>query len=97
MVKILSAQNTRHVLVVTSDYHMPRAALIARIILHGAGIWTTPHTIATSYASTSKRVRSETGLRTVRDVVRAVLWMSIGLEVSGLGRLVHPERFARCR
>lgn len=94
LVKDFVALDIRHVLLVTSDYHMPRAAVIGRLIFHGAGIWTTPHPITTSYPPTSKRVRSETKLRTARDVARALLWMVTGVEMSGLGRFVHPERFS---
>jgi uncharacterized SAM-binding protein YcdF (DUF218 family) len=86
----LNQRDLRHILVVTSDYHMGRAGPVAQLALEGCGL-------ACSLCSLPSTCRTgasaESAARKWRDVVRIKLWLLTGLELSFLGRLTHPERF----
>eukprot|EP00884_Botryococcus_braunii_P006603 jgi/Botrbrau1/15944/Bobra.0260s0005.1 len=91
LVPPLIAAGYRHVAVVTSDYHVQRADLIARHIFRALRMQYT----MCSLPSTNKFGQDfgETKLRMWRDLIRTWLWLYCGLDVSFLGRIIHPERF----
>jgi uncharacterized SAM-binding protein YcdF (DUF218 family) len=64
-------QGIRHLYVVTSDFHMPRARVIATIVLGSNGIAFTPVTVPTG-------APRESWLRIARDGGRSVLWLATG-------------------
>ncbi|WP_218596817.1 YdcF family protein [Chroogloeocystis siderophila] len=57
----------KHVYLITSDFHMPRAKAIATIIFGSQGIIFTPVSIPSNHPPESQ-------LRILRDSTRAVLW-----------------------
>lgn len=61
----------QHVYVVTSDYHMPRAEIIATIIFGSKGIAFTPVKVSGEH-------RQESKLQVLRDVGRSVVWLMTG-------------------
>ena len=71
LVKDFQRQNYRHIYLITSDFHMPRAKAIAFIVLGSHGIAYTPVAIPTQKESESK-------LKIVRDSIRAVIWLITG-------------------
>ena len=79
LVKDFQRQNYRHIYLITSDFHMPRAKAIAFIVLGSYGIAYTPVAIPTQQESESK-------LKIVRDSVRAVVWLITGRSGSSLNR-----------
>jgi uncharacterized SAM-binding protein YcdF (DUF218 family) len=84
----LIARGTRHVTVVTSRHHMPRALAIARIVLGDAGIYVKEHVAVNSnYPSDPEPL-----WRVVRDVARAWLWVITGLDGRAVALYVHPYR-----
>lgn len=68
----LQDQNIRHVYLITSDYHMPRAKTIATIVFGSQGIAITPVPIP------SKETESWSWLRIARDTGRSILWVFTG-------------------
>lgn len=71
MVDRLEQHNIKHVYLVTSDFHMPRAEAIATIVLGSRGIR------YTTKAVPSQEIE-ESPLRIMRDVVRSVVWIFTG-------------------
>ncbi|BAU11420.1 hypothetical protein LEP3755_19140 [Leptolyngbya sp. NIES-3755] len=61
----------RHVYIVTSDYHMPRAKAIATVVFGSQGITFTPIKV-------SGEQRQESKLRILRDVGRSIVWLMTG-------------------
>ena len=64
----------KHLYLVTSDYHMPRARAIATIILSSRGIAFTPVTLVIS----RKQARDESTGKMLRDIVRSLIWILSG-------------------
>lgn len=71
-VDALQKQNVRHVYLITSDYHMPRARTIATIVFGSQGIAVTPVPVP------SEETESWSWLRTARDTGRSILWVFTG-------------------
>ncbi|RUR75995.1 hypothetical protein PCC6912_45670 [Chlorogloeopsis fritschii PCC 6912] len=67
----------RHVYLITSDFHMPRAKAIATIVLGNQGIAFTPVAIPTKRPT-------EAWLFTLLDSGRALLWLFTGYTGAGL-------------
>ena len=85
----LRASGVRSVAVATAVPHMQRAGTIGTIVLGAQGIHTVPWPV-----DAGERLH-ESWLRTMRDGLRALLWVLCGLHLGGLvGRIVHPSRFA---
>ena len=61
----------KHLYLVTSDYHISRASAIATIVLGSRGI-------AFSPISVPEKRESESPLKTLRDTVRAIVWVVTG-------------------
>ncbi|EDX85803.1 conserved hypothetical protein [Synechococcus sp. PCC 7335] len=74
LVDELDAQNIREVYLITSDYHMRRASIIAQIVLGSRGIAFKPVEIPTERSPH----RPETIVRDVRDGARSLLWVVTG-------------------
>jgi uncharacterized SAM-binding protein YcdF (DUF218 family) len=68
LVKDFQHQHIRHLYLITSDYHMPRAQAIAWIVLGSHGIAVTPMSVPSN-----KPPESQT--RIWRDVGRSILWV----------------------
>jgi uncharacterized SAM-binding protein YcdF (DUF218 family) len=84
----LVASGVRSVTVVTSKYHMPRAAAIARFVLGDAGIGIKQHVVADSNFPPAP----EPYWRVARDVLRAWIWILTGWDGRGIALYVHPYR-----
>ncbi len=64
--------NLQHIYLITSDYHMRRARVIATIVLGCQGVVVTPIAVA------SRRDEDESLMRVVRDFGRSLLWVVSG-------------------
>ena len=82
----------RHVGVLTSAAHAPRASLVAFLTFGSCGVATTVLSLPDDPANPAL-VAGETRLRRLRDGMRSLCWALTGLSGGQLGRLVHPERF----
>jgi uncharacterized SAM-binding protein YcdF (DUF218 family) len=71
-VKEFSQQNIRHVYLVTSDFHMKRARIIAALVFGSRGIAVTPISVAAVGAP------PESFVRVLRDSIRSLVWMITG-------------------
>ena len=72
------AIDIRHVYLITSDYHMRRAKVIAAIVFGSQGIVVTPISVASS------GVQPESIVRILRDRIRSILWVATGKDGSEL-------------
>lgn len=72
LVSDLNAAGLRHLYLITSDYHMARARVIATLVLGSRGITITPVPIP------SKNSVPESSLRILRDTGRSLLWLTTG-------------------
>nr|WP_263858096.1 YdcF family protein [Waterburya agarophytonicola] len=61
-------QNIQHIYLITDDFHLPRAKVIAFIVLGSRGITYTPISLATDRPPEPK-------LKIVRDALRSVIWI----------------------
>jgi len=61
----------RYVYLVTSDYHMRRASIIATVVLGSRGIGFTPMPVPTSE-------KQESWARALRDYIRSIVWLISG-------------------
>ncbi len=68
----LKAQGYRHVLIITSDTHIPRALTVGRIVLGRLGIAVSPLPVETQGRAPESR------WRIVRDALRASYWAIFG-------------------
>jgi uncharacterized SAM-binding protein YcdF (DUF218 family) len=78
----------RHVLLVTSESHLPRARLLASIVWGSHGIAFDPATVR-------GRTNEESNLRTLADGARALLWVIVG--DAALGRSCNPPEVVRAQ
>jgi uncharacterized SAM-binding protein YcdF (DUF218 family) len=76
----LQHQQIRSVYLITSDYHMPRAALVGRLVLGSRGISFVPVTVPSE-------LPQEPLTKTVRDGARALFWIVTGRATTGLHSL----------
>lgn len=74
LVDELEAQNIDEVYLLTSDYHMRRASVVAQIVLGSRGIAFKPIEIPTDHIPQ----RPETVVRDIRDGARSLLWVATG-------------------
>lgn len=74
LVDQLQARNVDEVYLITSDYHMRRASIVAQIVLGSRGISFKPLAV---HASQSPE-RPETLIKEVRDGMRSLLWVVTG-------------------
>jgi uncharacterized SAM-binding protein YcdF (DUF218 family) len=73
----LVTHNIRHVYLITHEFHMGRSRAIASVVFGSKGITTTPVPIPSNDPS-------ESPLKTVRDCLRSVLWLTTGETGAGL-------------
>jgi uncharacterized SAM-binding protein YcdF (DUF218 family) len=71
MVSELQKRNITDVYVITSDFHMPRALVIGKIVLGSRGIEMYPVTIPST-------IKSENPAKSLRDGLRSVFWLVTG-------------------
>ena len=64
--------NLQHIYLITSDYHMRRARVIATVVLGSRGVVITPVAVA------SRRDEDESLVKVVRDFGRSFLWVVSG-------------------
>ena len=74
LVDELEAKNIHEVYLITSDYHMRRASVVAQIVLGSRGIAFKPIEVPTERSPQ----RPETVVRDVRDGARSLLWIITG-------------------
>lgn len=86
LVDKLEDRQIKEVYLITSDYHMRRASVVAQIVLGSRGIGFKPVEIPTEEAP----ARPETVLREVRDGVRSLLWVVTGKTGSEWREAVRP-------
>lgn len=65
-------QKLQYIYLITSDYHMKRARVIAAIVLGSHGVAVTPVEVP------SRKDKSETLVRVLRDYGRSILWVVTG-------------------
>ena len=82
-VRDFETRHIQHIYVITSDYHMTRALVIAYIVLGSRGIAATPIMVISTVP------RSESPLRTVRDCLRSLIWLVTGRTGASLHRFVR--------
>lgn len=68
LVKDFRQQKIKHLYLITSDFHLPRAQAIALIVLGSQGITYTPISLASDRPAESK-------LKTFRDLGRSFIWI----------------------
>ncbi|MDJ0569990.1 MAG: YdcF family protein [Pleurocapsa sp. MO_192.B19] len=68
LVNDFKQQNIKHIYLITSDFHLPRAKAIAFVVLGSQGITYTPIALTTNKPPESQ-------LKIVRDVGRSFLWV----------------------
>ncbi|MEO0536524.1 MAG: YdcF family protein [Cyanobacteria bacterium P01_A01_bin.123] len=68
-----TAQEIRHVYVITSDYHMARVKTVATLIFGSRGIAIAPVAQPSQY-----RPSDESWLKVIRDGLRALVWLVTG-------------------
>uniref|UniRef100_A0A7S4V3W3 DUF218 domain-containing protein n=1 Tax=Alexandrium monilatum TaxID=311494 RepID=A0A7S4V3W3_9DINO len=84
MIPALLRFGVLHVLLVTSDYHMPRAEAIASVMLGAVGISFEPRPVPSTHPP-------EPGYKRHRDVIRAWLWRCTGWDLRWLAsKLTKP-------
>jgi len=71
MVTELQKRKITHVYVITSEFHMPRALVIGKIVLGSRGIEMYPVTIPSE-------IKSENPTKALRDGLRSVFWLVTG-------------------
>ncbi len=76
--------NIRHLYVVTSDFHMPRAKVIGAIVLGHSGMTFTPISVPTNKPA-------ESWLRIARDCSRSILWTATGQTGERMGRKLQAK------
>ncbi|KST66017.1 YdcF family protein [Mastigocoleus testarum] len=77
----------QHIYLITSDYHMRRARVIASVVLGSRGVVVTPVAVA------SNGHESESLIRVVRDFGRSVLWITIGRSGASLNPRLRKSDF----
>lgn len=88
LVDQLQARKIHEVYLITSDYHMRRASIVAQIVLGSRGISFKPVAVHTSQSPE----RPETFVKEVRDGVRSLLWVVTGQ--TGSDWKLSPKRKA---
>lgn len=76
LVERLEHQNSRHVYLITSSYHLPRAQTIATIVFGSRGITFTA--IPVYERDVFNKAKQESLPRTLRDLGRSLVWLLTG-------------------
>jgi uncharacterized SAM-binding protein YcdF (DUF218 family) len=88
LVSEFQQKGIQHLYVVTSDFHMPRAKVIATIVLGSNGITFTPISVPTG-------APRESLLRIARDGGRSILWLATGRTGASLREVVEAQALLR--
>lgn len=91
MLSDLIASHVRHVLVLTSAEHAPRAFAVAHVVLRAHGIAVSCRALP----PLGKRDAVESRGRALRDVLRSLMFALCGADLGSVGaviRRVHPDR-----
>ncbi|TAE60391.1 MAG: YdcF family protein [Nostocales cyanobacterium] len=88
LVEDLYEQHIKHVYLITSDFHIPRATTIATLVLGSKGITFTPVTVPTERPQ-------ESIFPLVRDAGRSILWIISGRTGSSFHLLSKGNIYAR--
>lgn len=80
LIEDLKAQRIEKIYLITSSYHMPRARVIGEIILGSQGIVFEP-------VAVPSQIPAEPWRKTVRDGVRAMVWLATGYTGADLKNL----------
>jgi uncharacterized SAM-binding protein YcdF (DUF218 family) len=84
-------RNVKHLYLLTSGFHMPRAKTIATLVLGSRGIAFAPVS-APIVPSPSHSHSPESWLKTLRDSSRSLLWMLTGRS----GASLNPKKVIPC-
>jgi uncharacterized SAM-binding protein YcdF (DUF218 family) len=85
LVQDFNSWNIHHLYLITSDFHMPRAKVIATIVLGSQGITFTPISIPSNKPT-------ESFVRILRDSGRSIFWVFTGRTGASLSpRVAHPS------
>lgn len=79
LVRDFKQQNIKHIYLITSDFHLPRAKAIAFMVLGSQGITYTPISLATNR-------KPEPIIKIIRDVTRSYFWIMTKRTGSSLNR-----------
>lgn len=89
----------KHIIVLTSDYHIHRALIAAQLIyICGYGIAITPFACITDIDNNNnnseyiKQIQSETSFKHYRDMLRCIIWLYTGISGETLNYIIHPKR-----
>ena len=85
LVKEFKSRGINSMYLITSDYHMRRAAIIGEIVLGSQGIDFKPVTVASERSPESIN-------KAIRDGARAVLWVATGQTGNSLAHLLGKEQ-----
>lgn len=88
----LSQAQIRHVYLITSDYHLPRAMAIAWWVLGSRGIIFTPYAVPClrGIGTCGDLSKSESRWRIFRDQIRSIVWVLTGRS----GASLNPRFFS---
>lgn len=89
-----AAAGVTSVAVATDAAHQRRAHAVGRVILGVYGVRVRALTVALNRSADAP---TESWLRVLRDVLRALLWACLGLDGRSLAALVYPRRAADAR
>ncbi len=90
LVRDFNREDIKHLYLITSDYHMPRAKAIATVVLGSQGIAFTPVTVPSKGTAESK-------LRILRDTSRALVWVITGRTGASLKDFIEEGKWQRDR
>lgn len=88
----LQQKNIEHIYLVTSDFHMRRAEAIAFWVLGSRSIAYTPLRVPSGNGTIQRQ--PESTLRTIRDIIRSLLWITTGKTGAHFGQALkhQPEK-----
>jgi hypothetical protein len=94
---VFQKRRFKHALVVTSDYHVDRSKAVGQVILNSMGVAMSMHSIQSTqkgaaFRNLHQNTRAEPN-KLRRDLLRAWIYVLVGLELSSIGRFIKPERF----
>lgn len=87
LVQDFKNRNIQHLYLITSDFHMPRAKVIATIVLGSQGITFTPISIPSNEPT-------ESFVRILRDSGRSIFWVFTGRTGASLSPRVAHSSYA---
>jgi len=89
LVKDFEKLNIKHLYIVTSDFHLPRAKAIATLVLGSHGITFTP-------VSVPSQQSLESSLHISRDILRSIFWIITGRSGASLNPNLPSRNDRKC-